>query len=34
MMKVYHEDLEYAAVQVFYSMDEALKWLGRDQEKT
>jgi hypothetical protein len=34
MMKVYHEDLEYAAVQVFYSMDEALKWLERDQEKT
>jgi hypothetical protein len=34
MMEVYHEDLEYADVHVFYSMDEALKWLGRDQEKT
>ena len=34
MMEVYHEDLEYADIQVFYSMDEALKWLGRDQEIT
>jgi hypothetical protein len=34
MMEVYHEDLEYADVHVFYSMEEALKWLGRDQEKT
>jgi hypothetical protein len=29
MMEVYHEDLEYADVHVFYSMDEALKWLDR-----
>jgi hypothetical protein len=28
MMQVYHMDLEYALVEVFYSMDEALKWLG------
>jgi hypothetical protein len=27
MAEVYHEDLEYAEVEVFYSMDEALKWL-------
>jgi hypothetical protein len=34
MMEVYHEDLEYTDVQVFYATDEALKWLARDQEKT
>ena len=29
MMEIYQEGLEYAQVQVFYSMDEALKWLER-----
>ena len=29
MMEIYHEDLGYAEVEVFYSMDEALKWLER-----
>ena len=33
MMQIYHEDLEQTEVQVFYSMDEALKWLGREEEK-
>jgi hypothetical protein len=32
-MEVYHQDLQYADTQVFYSMDETLKWLGRHQEK-
>ena len=32
MMESYHESLGYAHVQVFYSMDEALKWLGREDE--
>ena len=29
MMEIYHEALGYADVRVFYSMDEALKWLER-----
>ena len=29
MMEIYHERLEYADVEVFDSMDEALKWLER-----
>jgi hypothetical protein len=29
MMEIYHEELGYADVEVFYSMDEALKWLER-----
>jgi hypothetical protein len=33
MMEVYHEGLAYAEVEVFYSMDEALKWLEREKEK-
>ena len=33
MMEIYREGFEYAAVRVFYSMDEALKWLGREDEK-
>jgi hypothetical protein len=33
MMEIYREGLVYAAMQVFYSMDEALKWLGREDEK-
>jgi hypothetical protein len=33
MMEVYHVDLGYAGVGVFYSMDEALKWLERGEEK-
>jgi hypothetical protein len=32
MMEIYHEPLGY--VQVFHSMDEALKWLDREEEKT
>jgi hypothetical protein len=34
MMEIYHERLEYADVQVFYFMDEALKWLERVEEKS
>jgi len=34
MMEIYHEGLGYADVQVFYSLDEALKWLEREDEKT
>jgi hypothetical protein len=34
MMEIYREGLEYADVHVFYSMDEALKWLERvEREK-
>ena len=33
MMEIYHEDVGHAEVEVFYSMDEALKWLGREEEK-
>jgi hypothetical protein len=33
MMEVYHEALGYADVQVFYSRDEALKWLEREDGK-
>jgi hypothetical protein len=29
MMEIYHEALEYADVEVFDSMDQALKWLER-----
>jgi hypothetical protein len=34
MMGIYHEDLGYADVEVFYSMGEALKWAGERREKT
>ena len=34
MMMIYHEGLKSAEVQLFYSMDEALKWLKRGEEKT
>ena len=34
MMEIYHENLGYAHVHVFYSMDEAWKWLEREEEKT
>jgi hypothetical protein len=33
MMEIYHEDEGHSEVQVFYSMDEALKWLRREEEK-
>jgi hypothetical protein len=33
MMEIYHSDFGHAEVHVFYSMDEALKWLGREEEK-
>lgn len=33
-MEIYHEGLEYAEVEMFYSMDKALKWLERGEEKT
>jgi hypothetical protein len=29
MMQIYHEDLGYADVHVFYSINEALEWLKR-----
>jgi hypothetical protein len=32
MMEIYHEDVEYAEVEVFHSIDEALKWLQRKEE--
>jgi hypothetical protein len=32
MMEIYHEDVEYAEVEVFYSIDEALDWLERKEE--
>ena len=31
MMEIYHEPLGYA--QVFYTMDEAVKWIGREEDK-
>jgi hypothetical protein len=34
MMEIYREDFEFAEVEVFYSMDEALKWLRREAAKT
>jgi hypothetical protein len=34
MMAIYHENLGYADAHVFYSMDEAWKWLEREEEKT
>jgi hypothetical protein len=34
MMEIYHEDLEHAEVEVFYSMDEALRWLARKETIT
>ena len=34
MMEAYHEDLGYADCHVFNSMDEALKWLEREEKKT
>ena len=34
MMEIYREDIEYAEVEVFYSMDEALKWLSSEAAKT
>ena len=33
MMEVYHEGLEYAEVEVFYSMIDALMWLERPEGK-
>jgi hypothetical protein len=33
MMETYHEDAGQGEVEVFYSMEEALKWLGREEEK-
>jgi hypothetical protein len=34
MMEIYHENLGYAHAHVFYSMDEAWRWLEREEEKT
>jgi hypothetical protein len=34
MMEIFREGPGYADVQVFYSMDEAVKWLEREPEKT
>jgi hypothetical protein len=33
MMEIYREGREYAEVHVFYSMDEALKWLEKGKEE-
>jgi hypothetical protein len=33
MMEIYRDGLAYAEVEVFYSMDEALKWLKREEAK-
>jgi hypothetical protein len=33
MLEIYREGLGYADVQVFYSMDKALKWIEREEEK-
>ena len=33
MMEIYSEGLGFADVEVFYSMDDALKWLGKAEEK-
>jgi hypothetical protein len=32
MMKIYHQDIGHTEAEVFYSMDEALKWLGAEEE--
>jgi hypothetical protein len=32
MMEIYHERLEYADVHVFHHVDEALKWLERQED--
>jgi hypothetical protein len=34
MMEIYREGLEYAEVEVFYSMDEALTWLSEQAAET
>jgi hypothetical protein len=34
MMEIYHEGREYADVHVFQSMNEALSWLGREEEQS
>jgi hypothetical protein len=34
MMEAYHRNLRATAVQVFYSMDEALKWLEKGERVT
>jgi hypothetical protein len=33
MAEAYNENAGYAEVEVFYSMEAALKWLGREEEK-
>jgi len=33
MMEIYHEDVVHTETEVFYSMDEALQWLRREEEK-
>jgi hypothetical protein len=33
MMEIYQEDVGHTELAVFYSMDEAWKWLGREEEK-
>ena len=33
MMEIYQEDAGHTELQVVYSMEEALKWLGREEEK-
>src|SRR5215472_2390701 len=33
MGEIYHEDAAHTEVEVFYSMEEALKWLGGEAEK-
>jgi hypothetical protein len=33
MMEIYHENLGYAEVHVFYSMDQAFTWLETLEEK-
>jgi hypothetical protein len=33
MVEIYHEDVGHEEVKVFCSMNEALKWLGREEEK-
>jgi hypothetical protein len=34
MMEIYHTDLKYAHVYVFNSVDEALKWLNRQEKES
>jgi hypothetical protein len=34
MMEIYHENLECAHAHVFYSIDEAWKWLAWEEERT